>query len=311
MATAAIKAGSTEIVKLLLGIKDTLPTDSQQRSQKRFRYVGSAKPGSGPDTPLNTAIAWGNEELTRLLLDDGRFAFNMSSLGVAAAVGSDSMVKMILGHSHLTRTATADAARGGHMSTLKILLQDGRLDVNQPDKIGWTALHYAVYYGMLDMFQLMLSVELVYPDVRSDVQLGANHTPFSEAVRRGDIKMRRILLQTGKVSIHYVTWSSWKPLHHAADAGSVKGVCYLLAQGVQVDQHDEHFPTPFALAAQSGHLDVLRDLHSTGEVDMESLGEYERTPLSYAAEGGNPDVVAFLLAQGANPDSKDSKGRTP
>ncbi|KAJ5709171.1 Ankyrin repeat-containing domain protein [Penicillium malachiteum] len=235
----------------------------------------------------------------------------MSGLGVAAAAGSDDMVKMILSHSHLTRTAIADVARGGHMSTLKILLQDGRLDVNQLDKIGWTALHYAVYYGMLDMLQLLLSVERVYPDVRSDDQLGANHMPFSEAARRGDIKMMRILLRKGKVNVHYVTWSSWTPLYHAADAGSVKGVCYLLAQGVQVDQHDERFPTPFTLAAQGGHLDILRVLHSMGKVDMESLGEHERTPLSYTAEGGNPEAVAFLLAQGTKPIPKIPKAELP
>ncbi|KAJ5735569.1 uncharacterized protein N7483_000694 [Penicillium malachiteum] len=308
----AIKAGSKETVEVLLSIKDDkIDPDFQLRRRKRHRYLGSVKPGCGPDTPLKTAMALANEEITRLLLDDGQFVFNMSSLGIAAAAGLDDLVKMILENPYPTRTAIADAARGGHMSTLKILVQDGRLDPNQPDKMGWAALHYAVYYGMMDMLQFLLGVECIRPDFRSDDRLGGNHTPFSEAAQHGDIKMMKILMRTRKVSAHYITWSSWTPLHHAAYAGSAKAVCFLLAQGVQIDQHDENFPSPFALAAAGGYLDVMRILHSTGKVDIESLGQEDRTPLSYAAGGGNPEAVAFLLAKGVNPDPKDSKGRTP
>ncbi|CVL12530.1 uncharacterized protein FPRN_15176 [Fusarium proliferatum] len=36
-----------------------------------------------------------------------------------------------------------------------------------------------------------------------------------------------------------------------------------------------------------------------------------RTPLSYAAEGGQADITRFLLAKGANPNSKGKDGRTP
>ncbi|KAJ6021947.1 ankyrin repeat protein [Penicillium herquei] len=167
-----IKAGSTEIV----------PKEVAD---------GRKPPGCGPDTPLNTALARGNEEIIRLLLDDGRFAFNMSSLDITSAAGYDDLVKIVLVISYPTRTANPDAIRGGHMRTLKILVQDGRLDPNQPDKIGWAALHYAAYYGMIDMLQFLLGVECIRPGVRSDDRLGGNHTPFSEAAKRGDIKRRR------------------------------------------------------------------------------------------------------------------------
>ncbi|KAF4944075.1 hypothetical protein FGADI_12957 [Fusarium gaditjirri] len=36
-----------------------------------------------------------------------------------------------------------------------------------------------------------------------------------------------------------------------------------------------------------------------------------RTPLSYAAEGGQADITRFLLAKGVNPNSKGKDGRTP
>ncbi|KAJ5609660.1 hypothetical protein N7528_010227 [Penicillium herquei] len=252
------------------------------------------------------AIAYKRGEIIRLLLKDGRFEFNFTSLGIAARAVYDDMVTMHLAKQHRTRTAIADAARGARISTLRILLRDGRLNSNMSDKIGWRAIHYAAQYGSVEMFNLLLSVESIHIDAKY-----GDHTPCSEAARRGNIRAMQILIETRKVNIHSIDSSLWTPFHHAVDAGNIGGVRFLISQGVHPDKHNDNFPSPFALAAKYGDLDMMKVLYETGMVNLENPGEDDRTPLSYAAEGNSPEVVQFLLDLGVKPDPKDSNGRTP
>ena len=67
--------------------------------------------------------------------------------------------------------------------------------------------------------------------------------------------------------------------------------------------------TALHLAAENGHLEVVRLLLATGKAEVDSKDKYGRTPLSWAAENGHLEVVRLLLATGkAKVDSKDKYG---
>jgi len=64
-------------------------------------------------------------------------------------------------------------------------------------------------------------------------------------------------------------------------------------------------------AAQNNQLSLLRSLVSEDATSVNAVDADSRTPLHWAASGGHLDVVAYLLANGAQVDKTDDNGWTP
>ena len=64
-------------------------------------------------------------------------------------------------------------------------------------------------------------------------------------------------------------------------------------------------------AVASGDLDEVKRLVLDCGVDPKIKDYDGRTPLHYAAEGGNIDVVKLLLEHGADPNVKNNFDETP
>ncbi|HCR36729.1 MAG TPA: hypothetical protein DIU37_01110 [Opitutae bacterium] len=72
-------------------------------------------------------------------------------------------------------------------------------------------------------------------------------------------------------------------------------------QGMDLDAGvDTHHNTLLHLAAEDGHLGMVRQLIQWG-ASVNALNNFNKTPLHYAAGSGHADVVRLLLAHGADP----------
>ena len=98
----------------------------------------------------------------------------------------------------------------------------------------------------------------------------------------------------------------------SVDAGWVKCVAYLLAQGADPDDcWGADFPTPLEVAARRGNLAAAKVLVSGGaNVDHRiGAGEYgQRSALHTAVECGQRDMARFLLDSGAEVDARSDLG---
>jgi hypothetical protein len=73
-----------------------------------------------------------------------------------------------------------------------------------------------------------------------------------------------------------------------------------------------HGRTPLSYAVERGNEEVVKLLLGHPGVEADSKDIYGRTPLSYAAEEGNEEVVKLLLGRpGVEADSKDVYGGSP
>jgi hypothetical protein len=102
----------------------------------------------------------------------------------------------------------------------------------------------------------------------------------------------------------------YTPLGEAARAGHASLVRLLLDAGAKVDRRNYRNETAFILAAQRGHVDVMRALVAAG-ADAHAIGAMGNA-LAYAVVSSDmaPTCIAYLLELGVKADVVDAFSRT-
>ncbi|KAK7990380.1 hypothetical protein PG990_014660 [Apiospora arundinis] len=98
-------------------------------------------------------------------------------------------------------------------------------------------------------------------------------------------------------------------LHLASFFGLHSAVAVLI-QHQSINGTTSENRTPLSYAAEGGHKAVVRLLLER-KAEADSKDQYDITPLAYAAEGGHEAVVRLLLKHNVDIDSKQEEGMTP
>lgn len=219
-----------------------------------------------------------------------------------------------------------EAASNGNLARVKQLLGEGA-DVNAKDNSGLTPLHFAVIGGHEDVFELLIS-----KGANVDSKGNMGQTPFTLAV----INKRKA------VADHLISKGAQISLTDLARAGELERIKDLLANGADINAIDDHGWPALAGAAESAHWDVFEYLIEQGAHMGGKIGHYalkwaaaygslqtvkylieqgvpvnpspeypSHVPLLQASTSGRHlDVIALLLANGADVNAKDEEGKT-
>jgi ankyrin repeat protein len=160
----------------------------------------------------------------------------------------------------LAQSDVADAAMGQDTAAVRRLLQDGA-DVNAGQSDGATALHWAAYHGDAQLAGFLL-------------EAGAN---IAVANRNGST-----------------------PMWLAANQGDAAVLETLLDSGADANEQLPLGRRPLMLAARSGVLAAVRVLLEHGADPNASEEARGTTALMQAADQGHADVMALLIARGAD-----------
>lgn len=144
--------------------------------------------------------------------------------------------------------------------------------INEYDQYGCTAISYAVKIKQYDLVQLLLDYNAL-PDF---IDLKTGRTPLFYSVNNGTIEITRLLLQSG-ANANAVDNQCVAPLMLAATRNDVKHCQFLCMAFADVDVQDDN----------------------------------GWTALHYAAYGNAPEVIYYLLSEGANRHLKDRNRRKP
>ena len=212
-------------------------------------------------------------------------------------------------------TALIWAARNGYKEVVKILLEQGDVNPDQPDTTyGRTPLLWAAESGHEGIVKMLLEREDVNPD-RADTFYG--RTPLSWAAQRGHEEVVKMFWEREGIDPDQAdTKYGRTPLSWAAESGT-EGVVKMLLEreDVNPDQPDTNCgQTPLSWAAKSGNEGVVKMLLEREDVNPDQPDtNYGQTPLSLAAENGHHGVVKMLLErEDVNPERADTKyGWTP
>ena len=235
------------------------------------------------------------------------------------------------------RTALWGAAKRGHKSIIRFLLQNGSCG-NLPDSEGVTPIDIAAIEGHWDTVDEFLKhdtiigpegteyltnqlyeasesdeIEVVRKILNCGISVDTNnkfgYTPLHVAVMSGHIGVTRILLESG-ARVNAIDCDGKTPIILAAERGYVEMVRELLNNCASVNTSNEEVITPLSSALANGHVVVFKELLNYGaEVDIRD--EFGDTPLYTAAREGQVEIVRELLNHGASVDFANQEGTSP
>jgi uncharacterized protein len=213
---------------------------------------------------------------------DARDRFGARPLSHAARFGHLGMVDLLLARGALINarnlagaTALYFAADGGHVSVAQRLIELGA-DVNLTGRSGISPVAAAAYAGSDAIVEALLARGA---DERVPDDTGKPPIVYAAARARLDI-MKRLLGRNMDINARYqhdltlLMWASGAD-EKVPEAEAIKVVKYLVDAGARIDDRDAR----------------------------------GRTALMIAAEGGRAEIVALLLARGADPSLKDQAGK--
>ncbi|XP_067669960.1 putative ankyrin repeat protein RF_0381 [Haliotis asinina] len=239
---------------------------------------------------------------------------------------------------HCKRTAVMAAARFGHRKVFDLLAKNGS-DLSTVDSDGNNILHIACIGGNVEIVKYILN------NVNVDINSRGHNrkTPLMFAINFGNVRVFELLVSKDCI-LPIVQENETNILHMACVKGNVDMVRHILKKNiVSVDGEDSMGKTPVMLAAESGHTDVFQllvskqcDIHKTchdghnilhtscalghvdivrcilkeGLINIDSYGKNDMTPVMFAAQNGQRDIFDLLVNNGCDMSQKDKNGNT-
>ncbi|XP_064401864.1 uncharacterized protein LOC135347761 isoform X3 [Halichondria panicea] len=234
-----------------------------------------------------------------------------TALIIAAREGhKDVMKELIASGAEIDRcnckrdTALILAVREGRLTVIKeILAAKSKVDVNQINSEGQTALMVASTTGRKDIVQKLLS-----HGATVNMQDNGGNTALIIASVAGYPMAVADLISSGAL-VDQANYKGNTALIIAARNGSVAIVLTLLSSSASVDNVNHLGLSALMEAAIIGNVEVIRELVSWG-ASLELVDKEGNSALLIASVQGHIVVARFLLSIGANLDHTNNEGYT-
>jgi RNA polymerase sigma factor (sigma-70 family) len=259
-------------------------------------------------TPLTSALLGGNTEAVRLLVSRGANVSgaptkNSDILSLAVRNEQSGLIKELATRGVAANFKVSDRKNAlvvaayspfHNPRVVRSLLDLGADTSCKPD---WTELNWAITCNDIEWVKKLLKEGV---DVNSRDEEG--QTPLFYAARYGDLDILDVLLKRG-ADLKITSKSGSTVLDMTFNSGQeVRD--FLIHAGAPLDSLDE-----FNAAIRVGDMKSVEHLLQT-DLDINKKDHHGITPLMYAAEKGNIEIIKLLLEEGANTEVKDSKGKS-
>lgn len=194
------------------------------------------------------------------------------------------------------------ACQRGNQPAVELLLACDNIDETIMDENGDTPLHEACLSGETKIVEIILEKLKKGGDINLLLQNDKLLTPLHIACREGYVDIVKLLLKYGfnqrEKLVKAEDNEQGTPLHLACENG-LEGndiiVQSLLLNKADILAKMENGVTPMHIAAHYGHVKVMDMLHSSGESIFEVVDDDDQTPLHYAAENNQEEMMTYLL----------------
>ncbi|PYH96875.1 ankyrin, partial [Aspergillus ellipticus CBS 707.79] len=253
--SVAVKHGYLETVRLLLQEKANI--------NRKSEYNGS--------TPLLMAVQEGRIKVMNLLLENSDIDVDVNLIGgldnetplnLAVRQSPKYVTVCLLTHDRVNvnsrdlynRTPLHQAARHGVLLLVKLLLKHKEVNVNLTDDRSGTLLYSAICQDDTTIVKLLLEDQRVIMDTET-----LEERSTLEAATCQGAGILELFLSKAKSGVDSRSHKS-SALLWAAKHGKEATTCICIEEGADVETTDNQGMIPFSLAAQQGHMNVLKSL---------------------------------------------------
>ncbi|XP_055707282.1 transient receptor potential cation channel subfamily A member 1 isoform X3 [Phlebotomus papatasi] len=192
------------------------------------------------------------------------------------------------------------------------------IDIQQGGEHGRTALHLAAIYDHEECARILITEFKACP--RRPCNNG--YYPIHEAAKNASSKTMEVFLQWGESRgssreemISFYDSEGNVPLHSAVHGGDIKAVELCLKSGAKISTQQHDLSTPVHLACAQGALDIVKLMFTLQpkekKISLSCTDVQKMTPLHCASMFDHPDIVEYLVANGADINALDKEHRSP
>jgi len=231
---------------------------------------------------IYTAVAEGNVELTRQLLENDAGLLNLKN--------PDLLTPLNL------------AAERGQAKVAALLLKMGA-DPDIGDRENSQPIHLAAVSGSITIVDMLLDKGV---DINSkDDNL---MTPLLFSASRGQLEMTKHLVELG-ANVKAKNVNGFNALLMGAISGKLDLVKLFIDKGVQVNTKSNTGITALHSAASYGRIEIAKYLVEKG-ADIKAENDRGEQPLSFAVGRNSFEVAQYLLEKSADVNHKNNSGFT-
>ncbi|XP_049946410.1 transient receptor potential cation channel subfamily A member 1 [Schistocerca serialis cubense] len=194
----------------------------------------------------------------------------------------------------------------------------GRIDIQQGGEHGRTALHLAAIYDHEECARILITEFGASP--RKPCNNG--YYPIHEAAKNASSRTMEVFLQWGESRgcsreemISFYDSEGNVPLHSAVHGGDIKAVELCLKSGAKISTQQHDLSTPVHLACAQGATDIVKLMFrmqpNEKQQCLASCDVQKMTPLHCAAMFDHPEIVEYLVGEGADINALDKERRSP
>ncbi|MFC5283838.1 ankyrin repeat domain-containing protein [Pedobacter alpinus] len=176
------------------------------------------------------------------------------------------------------------------------------LSLNNVDEQGSTAFDYAAKSGNINLLKNLTAKGVKATDAA---------LIFASQGGRGSsssVEVFKYLVEDVKLNASYTNKSGYSTLHYLARKPNQEEIIsYLLTKGADVNKPNEEGNTPFMIAASGRNLKVLQ-LLAPKLKNINAVNNKGESALTLAVNASSPEVVSFLINNGADVKVEDKAG---
>ncbi|KAM7358745.1 transient receptor potential cation channel A1 isoform 2-T2 [Cochliomyia hominivorax] len=192
------------------------------------------------------------------------------------------------------------------------------IDIQQGGEHGRTALHLAAIYDHEECARILITEFGACP--RKPCNNG--YYPIHEAAKNASSKTMEVFFQWGEQRnctreemISFYDSEGNVPLHSAVHGGDIKAVELCLKSGAKISKQQHDLSTPVHLACAQGAIEIVKLMFAMQpqekKICLSCTDIQKMTPLHCASMFDHPDIVEFLVKEGADINALDKEHRSP
>ena len=170
----------------------------------------------------------------------------MSGVVIASYYGQPSIASLLI--SNGAQLDVFEAAMVGDLGTLRKLVEQDRNRVRAYSPDGFTALHFAAFFGHFDSARFLIESGADPSAVAKNMM---KVTPLHSAAAHNHLEISKLLVSKG-ADVNARQENNFTPLHAAAQNGNVALAKFLLERGARPDAKTMDQKTPLDLTKMEG-----------------------------------------------------------